>query len=99
MTDFAANQLQVMHMLAQNFVTCDNWFCDVPDLAAKSLVYARGHFPRHSELRYARRPVAAMPDDDAQIDQVLGNTSDQNWKMYHPPVQPERVHRLLYRIH
>lgn len=86
MNYFAANQLQVFHMLAQNFVMCDNWFCDVPAFTLPNRLFMHAATAQ-GILNYEMPttvPAITAKTIFAQIDSQLGLANpDQNWKMYH----------------
>jgi phospholipase C len=85
LTYFEAGALQVLHPLAQNFVLCDNWHCDMP-----------GHtLPNRGFIHCATTGIVGIDDTDggqitdAQtifqvIDQLPKGGQPSGWKMYTP---------------
>jgi phospholipase C len=79
MTYFAYQSLQVLHTLADNFVVCDNWFCDMP-----------GHtLPNRCFMHCATTGNVGIADNDSgtiyspTIFQLIEGCG-QTWKMYSP---------------
>jgi phospholipase C len=79
LTYFKKGSLKVLHTLAENFVVCDQWHCDMP-----------GHtLPNRCFMHCATTGNVGIADDDSGT--ILNNTIFQmieqqgkSWKMYTP---------------
>lgn len=92
MSYFAWGSMQVFHQLAQEFVVCDNWFCDMPSHTAPNRAFM--HCATTGDLQIDNNDAANEQDPNGQepssgmVNQVTiferleqyGHT----WKMYLP---------------
>jgi phospholipase C len=89
MSYFAWNSMQVFHALAQNFVTCDAWHCDMPGHTAPNRAFM--HCATTGDLGIDDNDDASLnPSPETQGSDRVNRTTiyeqiqnnRQTWKMY-----------------